>query len=367
MFHWLHPNHPFRAPTAPALALALLLATAAAAAAAPPSPAALDSVVVIVDMDPNEPGVQHEVWVGATGSLIVVEDIAIYIYDPLAQRSVWAIGYVGGIDRGIAFGHVADNQYLGEVVELVPEPGVPVNPGNMPIIWTDPALDKGFPGPEVQYIEAGAAGPSVIGPPPGDPVFTVDVVLDRAGEGDEYDFYLLDFVAVWAGGGHGAFSTLAPLSLDTGGDAVADSTRTLHGVDPDSGVAVPPAAFRVDLIDGRLPGPARIILFPICSIASPGGDAPAARRLEASFPNPFDRLTSVRYEIPAGAAMRLAVYDVRGRLTRVVESSPACPAGAHTGTWDGRDEEGRRVPPGLYFWRLEAGPLGESRPIVLAR
>jgi hypothetical protein len=324
-------------------------------------------VVVIVDMDPNEPGMQHEVWVGAAGGPMVVEDIAIHIYDPLAQRSVWAIGYVGGIDRGIAFGHVPDNRNLGEVIELVPEARVPVNPGNMSIIWTDPALDKGFPGPEVQYIEAGAAGPSVIGPPPGDPVFMVDVVLDRAEAGDEYDFYLLDFVAVWAGGGHGAFSTLAPLSLDTGGDAVADSTRTLHGVDPDSGVAVPPAAFRVDLIDGGLPGPARIILFPICSIASPGGDAPAARQLEASYPNPFDRSTSVRYEIPARAAMRLAVYDVRGRLTRVVDSSPACPAGAHTATWDGRDAEGRPAPPGLYFWRLEAGPRGESRPIVLAR
>ena len=35
----------------------------------------------------------------------IVPDVAVYIVDPLGQRAVWSIGYFGGLDRGISFGH----------------------------------------------------------------------------------------------------------------------------------------------------------------------------------------------------------------------------------------------------------------------
>jgi flagellar hook assembly protein FlgD len=47
----------------------------------------------------------------------------------------------------------------------------------------------------------------------------------------------------------------------------------------------------------------------------------------------------------------LAVFDVAGRRIRKLEIESAR---AYSGQvrWDGRDEEGRDVPPGTYFLRL---------------
>jgi hypothetical protein len=331
-----------------------------------PQAGANEPVVVIVDMDASTPGFQSEIIVGTDQP--VIENIAIHIYDRVGERRVWSIGYLGGIDRGIAFGNDPNNQNVGRVERLVATGGVPVNPANGAVIWTEPNLDQGFAGPEVQYVEGGAGAPSLIGPPPGAPVFTVDVVLEDADGGDIFDFYLLDFVTVWSGGVAGAFSTTGPLTLDTGGDAVPDLTRTLYGIDPDAAIPVPPAAYLVDYVDGGLiPGPARILVVPIVSIDSADGGAPVASLLlRPGFPNPFQRSTTVRYQLSTRSPVTLGVYDMTGRLLRLVEHSPVRDAGEHEARWDGRDESGRLVSPGVYFWRLEAGSHRESQPIVRA-
>jgi hypothetical protein len=62
--------------------------------------------------------------------------------------------------------------------------------------------------------------------------------------------------------------------------------------------------------------------------------------------------------LPPGAD--LAVFDVRGARVRRVDS----PAGATQLSWDGRDDAGRTVPPGIYFARLR-GP--GAAPIRLVR
>jgi len=79
---------------------------------------------------------------------------------------------------------------------------------------------------------------------------------------DTFDFYLADFVRIWRDfpgfPPAGAFSTSGFTTLDTGGDAIADGTDTLAGIDADSVVPVPPAAFLVDYVDGppgHIPAP----------------------------------------------------------------------------------------------------------------
>ena len=139
--------------------------------------------------------------------------------------------------------------------------GTPVNVGNVAVIWESPLLDPGFVGPEVQYIEGGHEEPALVPAVPVDPVFTVDVVLEGAVAGDVCDVYLLDFVVVWTAGANGAFSSQGFLTLDTGGDSVPDGTETIYGVDPDTPIPVPPAAFVVDYVDGGPGGGAATIVI----------------------------------------------------------------------------------------------------------
>lgn len=76
-----------------------------------------------------------------------------------------------------------------------------------------------------------------------------------------------------------------------------------------------------------------------------------------SYPNPFNPRTAVGFVVPSQGHVQLAVYDLRGRLTRVLVAEHRA-AGNHTATWDGRDAEDRRVASGTYFCRLTAA--GES-------
>ena len=224
-----------------------------------------EPIQVIVDMDSKSPGIQSIVQVSSCTT--TVHDVAIYILDPLGERFFWWIGFVGGIDRGIAFGHMPGNSNVGSVADMEPTIGTPVNPGNNPWVVQTPGLDPAFEGPEVQYIESGSPTPAVIPSQPSGPIFTVDITLDGALPGDRFNFYLFDFISVWTGTGGkgGAFSTQGPfLTLDTGGDVVPDGTDSIYGVDADAAVPVPPASFLVDYVDGPAKGgPAVIEVLPV--------------------------------------------------------------------------------------------------------
>jgi hypothetical protein len=240
---------------------ALAAFTASTMAGPPPTPP--PPVQVIVDMDANTPGFQSSVRVSPCAA--GVEGIAVWVIDPLGSRTMYSIGYVGGIDRGIAFGHMPTNT-SGSIAAMSATTDTPVHPANTPWALPDGFIQKAFNGPEVQYIEGGSSAPAAISAQPAGPIFNVSVTLQRQEIGDVFHFYLFDMVTAWHGSG-GAFSTQAPInSLDTGGDVVPDGTFTSMGIDADPPAPVPPASFYVNYIDG-LPGPsvgegARIVIAP---------------------------------------------------------------------------------------------------------
>lgn len=330
--------------------------------------ASLDPVIVVLDMDPSAPGFQNDVNAPAGDG--IVEGVGLYIHDPVGGRGLWAIGYLGGIDRGIAFGHVPANRNAGSVERIIPEAGTAVNPGNAVIFAIAPGLDPSFPGPEVQVLEAGAEAPSAIPITPLRPVCTFDIEIRNAAAGDVFDFYLLDHIRVWAGPGFGAFSTQAPLSLDTGGDAILDGTRSIHGVDPDSAVSVPPAAYFVDYVDGGgIRGPATITVRGVGGLDGDSLDGGSAGPALVCCPNPFAGKVRFRRASQASGPLRILIHDVEGRRigTVAIAGGPGGPDPEAAG-WDGRDRWGRPVPPGVYFLRIEgAGGRASIQRVVRGR
>jgi rhodanese-related sulfurtransferase len=89
--------------------------------------------------------------------------------------------------------------------------------------------------------------------------------------------------------------------------------------------------------------------------------------LEVSGPNPFSSETGIVYAVPAEAGgVLLSVYDTRGRLVKIIlEGSVA--AGTHHARWDGKDETGRAVSSGVYFYRLTWKDESRACRVVLAR
>jgi len=78
-------------------------------------------------------------------------------------------------------------------------------------------------------------------------------------------------------------------------------------------------------------------------------------RMAVPSPSPFGDRTQVRFSLPRAAEAGLDVLDVNGRGVRRLLPRGFLSAGAHSVTWDGRDESGARSPAGIYFLRLASG------------
>lgn len=83
-------------------------------------------------------------------------------------------------------------------------------------------------------------------------------------------------------------------------------------------------------------------------------------------PNPFNPRTTIRFDLPGTGPVKLAVYDIAGRLVKVLVEG-ARPAGRHEEVWDGRDTAGRPAPSGSYLVRLVAGGKVEAVRMGLVR
>lgn len=98
------------------------------------------------------------------------------------------------------------------------------------------------------------------------------------------------------------------------------------------------------------------------------GETPTWRaRLGPITPNPTSGAARVMLTVPTGAtSVRLSLFDVTGRLVRRLAVGPLT-EGPNTVTWDGADDSGRLVSPGIYFMRYDAGRVSESRKIIVVR
>ncbi len=88
--------------------------------------------------------------------------------------------------------------------------------------------------------------------------------------------------------------------------------------------------------------------------------------LATGMPNPFTGSTTIRFRLAAAGPTELAVFDLGGRIVKRLARG-TWTAGDHSVVWDGTDESGRRLPPGVYAYHLHSGALSESRHIVLFR
>ncbi len=94
--------------------------------------------------------------------------------------------------------------------------------------------------------------------------------------------------------------------------------------------------------------------------------SPLAFALQQNVPNPFNPGTTIRFALPAASRVRLAVYDVNGRLVRNLADANF-EAGTHSIAWDGCDGNGRAAASGVYLVRLTARDGVLTRRMTLVR
>jgi len=96
------------------------------------------------------------------------------------------------------------------------------------------------------------------------------------------------------------------------------------------------------------------------------GSAGAPLAIDFASPNPFVHETTLAFRLPSAGRATLDIFDVAGARVRTLVDEPLS-AGGHRAVWDGRNQAGRPVPPGLYHARLRCGASQVGRPIICAR
>lgn len=89
-------------------------------------------------------------------------------------------------------------------------------------------------------------------------------------------------------------------------------------------------------------------------------------RLLGNVPNPFNPSTLIQFEIARTGNASVRIYDVAGRLVRILLDEEL-DAGRHERSWDGRNNEGGRVASGSYFYRLETVDGSDTGKMLLVK
>ncbi len=96
------------------------------------------------------------------------------------------------------------------------------------------------------------------------------------------------------------------------------------------------------------------------------GPAPEGFALDQNFPNPFNPVTTISYNLAASSNVSMNIYSVVGQHVKTLVDG-VMPAGAHSVTWDGTDDAGRQVTSGIYFYSITAGDFNMTRKLMLLR
>lgn len=100
------------------------------------------------------------------------------------------------------------------------------------------------------------------------------------------------------------------------------------------------------------------------------GDIPNNFVLYQNYPNPFNGTTRIEYEVPdvdgRGARVLLQVFDVLGSKIKTLVAKFHF-GGRYSVVWDGRDEAGRTVSSGTYYYRLISGDYVSGKKMIFLK
>jgi hypothetical protein len=109
-----------------------------------------------------------------------------------------------------------------------------------------------------------------------------------------------------------------------------------------------------------------ICTSPPCGILAVPPAAPRTALALAAGPNPFRGATTLRCSAPRGGRAELAVFDLAGRRLRTLLAG-FVPAGDHEILWNGDDDAGHPLGPGLYFCRFRLDDEARTKRLILVR
>ncbi|MFH1335176.1 MAG: T9SS type A sorting domain-containing protein, partial [Candidatus Zixiibacteriota bacterium] len=93
---------------------------------------------------------------------------------------------------------------------------------------------------------------------------------------------------------------------------------------------------------------------------------PTTFSLSQNYPNPFNPVTNFQFTVPKSSHVNIEIFNIVGqKVATVVDGDMK--AGVYTADWNGRDENGKTVSSGIYFYRMQADDFSNMKKMVLVK
>jgi hypothetical protein len=94
--------------------------------------------------------------------------------------------------------------------------------------------------------------------------------------------------------------------------------------------------------------------YPPANVGQPSEkEVPDQFHLYPNYPNPFNALTVIPFDLPHSSHVTLEIFNLMGKKVRTLLADQK-PAGHFEVQWDGTEELKQEVASGIYFCRLQA-------------
>ena len=85
--------------------------------------------------------------------------------------------------------------------------------------------------------------------------------------------------------------------------------------------------------------------------------------LYQNFPNPFNSLTNIKYEVFKSGNVNLVIIDSKGvHIKSIVNEYHQI--GKYLMEWDGKDDQGRNMASGIYFYKIILGGISKTEKMI---
>ena len=97
-----------------------------------------------------------------------------------------------------------------------------------------------------------------------------------------------------------------------------------------------------------------------------GDEIPTVYKVHQNHPNPFNPVTTLRYELPQDAMVNITIYDMMGRVVKNLVNSQQN-AGYKSIQWNATNNAGQPISAGLYLYTIQAGEFVQTKKMVLLK
>ena len=94
--------------------------------------------------------------------------------------------------------------------------------------------------------------------------------------------------------------------------------------------------------------------------------SPSSFKLYSNYPNPFNPVTNLQYDLPQDGLVNITVYDMLGNVINNLVNTYRSP-GYKSVQWNATNNQGQPVSAGVYLYSIEAGEFRQTKKMILLK